>query len=127
MLRAWFLVCAGEPESVPVTVKVVVVKLPVGVPSITPVVPCKARPEGNTPARTLQVMGSVPPLDCRVAVYGLPMVAFGSVFVVITNGAAVIVMLSAISGVCGGTLWSVARMLKFMFPDAVGVPEITPV
>lgn len=52
--------------------------------------------------------------------------AFASVFVVITNGAAAMVMLSETSGVCGGVLWSVAFTLKSISPAAVGVPEMTP-
>ena len=45
------------------------------------------RPEGNCPARTLQVYGGVPPVAASVALYATPTVPFGKLVVVMTTSA----------------------------------------
>ena len=56
----WFLVCCGVPESVAVTV-ILVVPAVVGMPVIVPEAP-KLNPPGIVPAGTVQVMVPVPPV-----------------------------------------------------------------
>ena len=68
ILSACVFVCAGEPESVALTVKFVVVAVPVGVPEMTPEALFRVSPGGNMPELTLQVTGAVPPVEASVAV-----------------------------------------------------------
>jgi len=56
MLRAAFAVLVGDSLSVAVTVKFVVpVKVPLGVPEITPVAAFKVNPAGRLPTVTAQL------------------------------------------------------------------------
>jgi hypothetical protein len=68
MLRFALAVFAvGVSESVTVTVKLVVpVKLPVGVPEITPLDAFKLSPAGRLPVVTAQEYAVIPPVACRV-------------------------------------------------------------
>ena len=63
------MVCCGVPESLAVTVKLVVPAV-VGVPEIVPVL-LKFNPAGKLPLVTLQVMVPVPPATCNVALYAV--------------------------------------------------------
>jgi hypothetical protein len=65
MLNDWFTVCCGVPESVAVTVNVVV-PAAVGVPEIAPAV-LRFNPPGKLPVVTLQVIVPVPPEAATVA------------------------------------------------------------
>ena len=65
MLRAWLAVCGGVPESVAVTVKVLV-PAAVGVPEMAPEL-LKFSPAGKLPLLTLQLMAPVPPEAVSVA------------------------------------------------------------
>lgn len=98
----------------------------VGVPDMTPVLAFRASPAGNAPVDTLQLIGGVPPVVCKVALYALPTVPLGSEVVVIPRGTALTVMLNVSWAVTGGMLESVANAVKFEVPAAVGMPEITP-
>ena len=62
-------VCAGDPESVTVTVKELVPAV-VGVPDKTPAV-LKVRPAGSVPVDTVQLKGAVPPDAVRVRLYAV--------------------------------------------------------
>ena len=63
MLRfALAVLWVGDSESVTVTVKFVVpVKVPLGVPEITPVLVFKPKPAGKLPVVTAQVYDVIPP------------------------------------------------------------------
>jgi len=127
MLRSFVFVCGVVEESVAAMVKFAVPDA-VGVPSMTPVVPCRVRPAGSVPAVTLHETGCVPPLDCSVvAGYALFIVPPGSDVVVIVNGGGAITMLSAFVAVSAGVVESLTRTVKSAVPAAVGVPSITPV
>jgi hypothetical protein len=58
MLSGWFTVCGGVPESVAVTVKLVV-PAAVGVPEMAE--PLKLSPAGKLPVVALQLIVPVPP------------------------------------------------------------------
>ena len=68
ILRGAFAVCGvGVSESVAVTVKLTwPTDVPLGVPEITPVAAFNVRPAGRLPVVTDQVMGAIPPVDCKV-------------------------------------------------------------
>jgi hypothetical protein len=100
----------------------------VAVPVICPVVASSESPAGNEPDEMLQVYAGVPPVACKFAEYTELVEACGSEDVVIDKvvcAAAATAMLNA----------SVVVLLAASFtftvndavPDAVGVPEITPV
>jgi hypothetical protein len=116
----------GVPESVAVTVKVVVPD-DEGVPDM--VEPLKLSPAGNEePEARLQVKGAVPPLAVSVALYDTPTVPAASVAeLVMTRGAGLIVMLSCLLTFWGvGVPESVAVTVKVVVPDDEGVPEKAP-
>lgn len=65
MLKAWFTLCGGVPESFAVTVNFAVPAV-VGVPEIAPEL-FKFNPAGKLPVVTVQVTVPVPPELCREA------------------------------------------------------------
>jgi len=69
----------------------------------------------------------VPPVDCRVSEYELPLVADGSAEVVMARVAEAMVMEVATDFVWTGLPLSLTDAVKLKVPPAVGVPEITPV
>jgi hypothetical protein len=80
--------CAGFPESVAANVSVTVPgAVMTGVPEITPVPVLSNSPCGRVPAMSDQAYGPVPPLACKVTLYGEPAWAAGSTLVVTANGA----------------------------------------
>jgi hypothetical protein len=68
-LKLAFAVCAGEPESVTLKPRVVLVGA-AGVPAIVPVDALSDRPVGSVPAVNCQVYAPVPPVAARVCEYG---------------------------------------------------------
>ena len=56
----------GLPASVAVTVKLVTVPAPFGVPEMMPVLLSRLRPLGSDPELTDQVIGAVPPVEVNV-------------------------------------------------------------
>jgi hypothetical protein len=87
-------VIGGTAESVTCTVNEAVAALAGGVPEMVPVTKSSVNPKGRDPAfRPHALYGAVPPVAASVAEYGLPMVAAGSVVVVIERVGAVTVML----------------------------------
>jgi hypothetical protein len=56
-----------------------------GVPEIAPFMEFNVRPDGSFPVRTDQVYGAVPPEALRAAEYGIPELAIGKDFVVMTS------------------------------------------
>lgn len=125
MLSAFVAVCAGEPESVPFTVKLLVPAV-VGIPVIAPVAAFKFNPAGKAPVVIDHVTAPVPPVAPSVVLYAVPTVPFGRL-VVETASAALIVIVSALVTVCAGEPESVAFTVKFAVPAAVGVPVMAPV
>jgi hypothetical protein len=84
ILKVRDAVCTGIPESATCTVNVLV-PLPVGVPAICPAAD-RLSPAGSiVPFISVQLTGSVPPLDARVAEYATPWVPAGRLAVVITS------------------------------------------
>jgi hypothetical protein len=73
-----------------------------------------------------QPYGEVPPFACSPCEYTVPTTPEGTVVVVSTSGAAVIVTDIATELVSSGSLWSVTVAVKGYVPLAVGVPEINP-
>ena len=98
----------------------------VGVPEMSPVLPSSESPAGRPPAVTDHDSGATPPLDCRVAVYPTFTDPFGSRFVVMSRCFAT-VMLSCCVAETGVGAESVTCTVNTDVPEAVGVPEITPV
>jgi hypothetical protein len=101
----------------------------VGVPEINPLEAVKLKPPGSAPALRLQLYGAVPPLAVKVALYTVPCVPPVNEPVVILTGGidALIVRLNALVAACAvGAVESVTFTVKLKVPEAVGVPEMTP-
>jgi hypothetical protein len=126
MLRLAVLVCAGELESVTLTVNEEV-PAAVGVPLITPEV-LSVNPAGKDPELIDQLYGVVPPVAANVDEYEVPAVPPGREEVVICTAVteAVTVMLRLAVAVCAGELESVTLTVNEEVPAVVGVPLITP-
>ena len=121
MLSALVAVCA------PAVTRTVKLDVPaaVGVPAITPVPAFSVSPAGSVPLASDHVYGGIPPLAVSVVEYATPCVPPGRAVVVIdTAGGAATTMLSALVALCAP---AVTRAVMLNVPDAVGVPEITPV
>jgi len=128
MLSCCVAVCAvGVVESVTFTVKLNEPE-PVGAPEICPVEAVRLRPGGSTPELMLHVYGVVPPLAASVTLYAVPCVPLANELVVMLTGVTLVfmTMLSAFDAVCAGVVESVTFTVKLNVPEAVGVPEITP-
>lgn len=97
----------------------------VGVPEITPVVD-NVNPAGKLPVVTAQVYGETPPVATRDAEYATPILAAGSVVVVIVNSGSTVTAYACVTTTAGDSE-SAARTVKVTGPATVGVPEITPV
>lgn len=69
--------CCGLPESAACTVKLVVPAV-VGAPVIAPVEAFSDSPAGSVPAVKDQLTGATPPADCKVALYAVLEMPFGS-------------------------------------------------
>ena len=73
------------------------------------------------------VNGATPPVRCSWYVYELPMIAFGSVFVLIVGGEAAPTAIENCCGVASATPFvSVTDAVKLIVPTVVGTPETTP-
>ena len=71
MLRFAEALLVGDSLSVTVTVKFTVpVKVPLGLPEITPVLGFKDSPAGRLPVVTAHVYGEIPPAACSVVPAG---------------------------------------------------------
>jgi hypothetical protein len=117
--------CAGEEESVACTVKLDWPAL-VGVPLIVPP-GLKFRPAGNAPEVTVHEYGAVPPVAVSVVEYAIPTVPLGVAAVLMTTPfRGFTPMEKAACAVCGGVDVSETCTLKLNWPEAVGVPLITP-
>jgi len=118
-------VCAGDPESVTVTVNEVV-PAAVGVPESTPAV-LSVRPAGSVPVVTAQVSAPVPPVATSVKLYAVPTVPGGrGEVVVIFNIGGAITNVAAKVAVCAGEPESVTDTVNELLPAVVGVPYKTP-
>jgi hypothetical protein len=96
----------------------------VGVPVIDPVEALSASPAGSAPAERDHDSAPVPPVAASVWTYATPTVSPGRLAVVIA-GAAFVTIESAFVAVA--LPLSVTFAVKLDVPEAVGVPEITPV
>ena len=110
----------GPPAFVALTVKLNVPDDP-GVPEITPA-GLIVKPAGKLPDEISQVIG-VAPVAASVSLYAIPTVPLGKVVVVITGGAGLMRMLSALESLLATF---VALTVKLDVPAVVGVPVITP-
>jgi hypothetical protein len=119
--------CTGLEESVTCTAKLDAPVL-VGVPLMAPFL-LKVRPTGNVPDTTVHEYGSVPPEVPRVDQYAVPTTPFGNEAVVIFKRAPEALMLieKDACAVSGGVEASETCTAKLNWPEAVGVPLITPV
>ena len=98
---------------------------PAGVPLITPP-PDRFKPVGSEPEMIVQAYGGVPPVAVSVVVgYATPIVAGGSVVVVIVIDDPIVIDRLAVVDCDPGL--SVALTVKLNGPETVGVPLITPV
>jgi hypothetical protein len=122
------LVCAGEPLSVTVAVKLYV-PLVEGVPEMMPVVAARVSPAGRLPEVIDQVYAGVPPVAVMVLEYAVFTVPETRVALIVRVGGAGAATTSerATDLVCAGFPESVTVALKLEVPAAVGVPEIRPV
>ncbi len=103
-----------------------VVPAVVGSPLMTPAED-KVSPAGRElPLAKLQVTGALPPVEVRVALYAVPIVAVGTEFVVIASVLRTIEIVKFAVAVCCGVKESAAFTVKVLLPAAVGVPLITP-
>jgi hypothetical protein len=100
--------------------------LAVGAPEITPAGE-SARPIGRLPDVTDHVYEGTPPVACKDCVYAWPKIAEGSEEATIVKAGAATEMVIAVDFVWFGFSASFRVTLKEKFPDALGVPEITPV
>ena len=118
-------VCAGDPESVTVTVNEAD-PAAVGVPERTPAV-LSAKPAGSVPEVTSQVSAPVPPVATRIRLYAVPTVpgVRGDV-VVICNLGGLMTRVAARLAVCAGEPESVTDTVNELLPAVVGVPDKTP-
>ena len=119
-------VCAGDPLSVTVTVKLDVPVF-VAVPEIAPELESD-RPAGSFPELTDHVYPGVPPLALSVALYELPVCAAPRLVDVTVSvaGVALTVIDSCTEAVCAGDPLSCTATVNVDVPLAVGDPEITP-
>jgi hypothetical protein len=118
--------CTCEEESVTCTVKLDWAAL-VGVPLIVPLL-VKLRPAGNVPDAIVHEYGLVPPVALSVVEYEVPTVPLGSAAVLTTTPFCGFTLME--NGACavrGGVEESETCTVKLNWPEAVGVPLITPV
>ena len=84
-LKFWLACCGGTLESVAITTREEEPDV-LGVPEMVPLL-LRERPGGNAvPVPRVHVTGGVPPLDCKVALYGTLTVPLGSEAVVTAKG-----------------------------------------
>ena len=126
ILRLAVALCAGEVESLTLTVKEEVPAV-VGVPLIWPDVH-RVRPAVREPELSDQLYGVLPPLAESVAEYGLLVCALDSDEVVICTGAteAAMVIVRLAVALCTGEVESLTFTVNDEVPAAVGVPLICP-
>jgi hypothetical protein len=115
---------AGLVESVAVKVAVDVPAV-VGLPVIWPVDVLKSNPAGRLVAA--HVIGLVPPVAARVALYAVPTTPPGSDAVVIVIGPTMVIDRFAVAVRCVGLVASVAVNITVDVIEALGVPVIWPV
>ena len=127
-VRFAFIVCAGELESVTLSVNGVAFTATVGVPLIKPADEFSVRPPGKVPEMSVQVYGEAPPAAVSVCEYDAPTWPFASDAVVIISDAEEIVSVRLAFIVCAGELESVTLNVNAVaLTAAVGVPLIKPV
>ncbi len=99
----------------------------VGVPLITPVELPSESPLGKVPAATDHAYVGTPPVAVSAWLYAVPVIALGTLVVVMTRSATVTIIESAWSSVSAVGVWeSVTLTVKFDVPPAVGVPLSVP-
>ena len=99
----------------------------VGVPAIVPAL-LKPRPAGSAPDASVHPYGTVPPVAVRVVEYAVPTVPLGVVTVLMTTPFCGFTLREkAACAVCCGVDESETCTVKLNWPEAVGVPLITPV
>lgn len=98
MLSCCVAICAGVPESVTVTVNF---EFPdaVGVPEIVPAPESSVRPAGKLPVVTDHERLPIPPLACRVELYGTPTEPADSKVVVIMRRLAMTMLNCAVADI----------------------------
>ncbi len=119
---------AGLLESTTLTVKLAVPCV-VGEPLITPVDAFIVKPAGSVPAEMLQTKGAWPPVKPMLWLYGVEIVPFGRVVVVMAGAAGKFTrMLKFCVADCTGLLASVTFTVKLAVPfGPLGAPVIAPV
>jgi len=93
---------------------------------MTPVVAFSDKPVGNAPAEIDQVIGPEPPVAVSVVEYSTLTTAFGRVTLVMERTGFTRIVADSVF-TCGGLLESWACRVTLASPNAVEVPEITPV